>query len=113
MPRFAILAHDHPFPHWDFFLEVGEVLRSWRLLASLEPGVPVTAEVIGEHRLIYLDYEGPVSNGRGRVQRIDRGTFTWLSDDAGDVVVQLSGQVYQGRLTLAAGKAMFEASGGP
>ena len=33
MPRFVILEHDHPSLHWDFILEVGEVLWTWRLSA--------------------------------------------------------------------------------
>jgi hypothetical protein len=103
MPRFSILAHDYPAPHWDLFLETGDVLRSWRLLLPLADGVAVPAEPTGDHRLLYLDYEGPVSGGRGSVTRVDGGTFAWEADSPGRVVVRVAGTPFTGRLTLVRG----------
>jgi hypothetical protein len=91
MPRFVILEHDHPFLHWDFMLEAGDALATWRLSAPPAAGAEVDAEAIGDHRPAYLDYEGPVSGGRGRVVRWDAGTFDWLGRDEGRVVVELDG----------------------
>jgi len=39
----------------------------------LEPGQNLAAERIGEHRAMYLDYEGPVSGNRGTVSRLAAG----------------------------------------
>jgi DNA polymerase Ligase (LigD) len=100
MLRFAILEHDYPVPHWDLFLEAGDVLRSWRLLSPLEPGIAVPAEPTGDHRLLYLDYEGPVSVNRGTVARIDAGTFAWEADVEECVVVRIAGTHFVGRLIL-------------
>jgi DNA polymerase Ligase (LigD) len=100
MPRFSILAHDHPAPHWDLFLEAGEVLRSWRLLAPLAAGAVVPAEPTGDHRLLYLDYEGPVSGDRGSVTRVDSGTFIWETNSPEHVVVRIAGKQVSGRLAL-------------
>ena len=100
MPRFVILEHDHPFPHWDFMLESREVLRTWRLSALPVPGQAVAAEPIGDHRMAYLDYEGPVSRGRGKVVRWDAGTFEWEEDTAERVVVRLAGEKVRGTVTL-------------
>jgi hypothetical protein len=75
MPRYVILTHDHPFPHWDFMLEAEGVLRTWRLLAEPAARQSVPAERLADHRLAYLDYEGPVSGGRGSVARWDHGTY--------------------------------------
>ena len=100
MPRFAILAHDHPTPHWDLFLEAGNVSRTWRLLEPLRPGTDVIAEPIGDHRLLYLDYEGPVSGNRGTVARVDVGTFSWEIDTPDRLVVRLAGRRFTGRATL-------------
>ena len=72
--RFVILEHDHPRLHWDFMLEWGGVLRTWRLPAPPANG-DMIAEQIGDHRLAYLAYEGPVSGGRGKVKCWDRGTY--------------------------------------
>ena len=69
MPRFVVLEHDHPALHWDLMLEGDGVLRTWRLDAPPEPGKTVRATSSFDHRLIYLDYEGPISGGRGCVCR--------------------------------------------
>ena len=99
MPRFAILAHDWPAPHLDLLLEAGPVLRAWRLLG--EPGAaPVPAEPNADHRPLYLDYEGPVSGGRGAVTRWDAGTFEWVEDGPDRVVVELRGAKLAGRFAL-------------
>jgi hypothetical protein len=102
MPRFVILAHDWPTPHWDLLLEAGPVLRAWRLLAEPAPGRAVPAEANADHRLHYLDYEGTVTGGRGTVARWDAGTFDWLADRPGRVEVELRGARLTGRWTIAA-----------
>jgi hypothetical protein len=75
MPRFVILEHDQPNLHWDFMLETGDVLRTWRLAEAPNFGTAIQATAIGDHRKLYLDYEGPVSGGRGSVTRWDDGTY--------------------------------------
>ena len=100
MPRFAVLAHDHPAPHWDLFLEAGPVLRSWRILAPLDPDRPVPAEPGPDHRLLYLDYEGPVSAGRGTVARVDTGLFSYEIDTPDRLIVRLAGARFVGRLAI-------------
>ena len=77
--RFAILTHDHPFPHWDLLLEAGETCRTWRLLANPDSEGPIPAEILPDHRVFYLDYEGPVSGNRGTVLQWDSGECTWLT----------------------------------
>ena len=101
MPRFAVLAHDQPTPHWDLFLEAGTVLRSWRLPPELPAGSPVPAEPAADHRLASLDYEGPVSGGRGSVTRVDAGSFAWVRDESDIQVVRLAGGRFAGLLTLS------------
>ena len=74
MLRFVVLEHDHPVPHWDFMLEANGSLRTWRLASQPCPGCAIAATPLAEHRLAYLDYEGPVRGGRGSVVRWDRGS---------------------------------------
>jgi hypothetical protein len=100
MPRFVILEHDHPFPHLDFMIESGEKLRTWRLATKPTPGAAIAAEAIGDHRKEYLDYEGPVSGGRGRVSRWDAGTFAVESESAGEVRLKLAGVRLKGSVEL-------------
>jgi len=100
MPRYVILEHNHPELHWDLMLEDGETLRTWRLARPPEPGVNGPALLIGNHRRVYLDYEGPVSGGRGTVQRWDAGEFDWLVDEPAKVQVRCRGSKLQGILQL-------------
>jgi len=100
MPRFVILEHDHPFLHWDLMLEAGNVLRAWRLLEQPVPRRTIHAEALGDHRSLYLDYEGPVSGNRGSVRRWDAGTFTWELDTPERVAVCLEGNRCRGQAIL-------------
>ncbi|HJZ58253.1 MAG TPA: DNA polymerase ligase N-terminal domain-containing protein [Gemmataceae bacterium] len=107
MPRFVILEHDWPTTHWDFLLEAGAVLRSWRLLGEPAVGRDVPAEPNFDHRLLYLDYEGPLSGDRGRVRRWDAGTFDWVEDGPERVVVELNGGRLRCRAELVSSRARF------
>jgi len=100
MPRFVVLTHDHPFLHWDFMLEAGDTLRTWRLHDSPESQRGILADALPHHRLHYLSYEGPVSRGRGEVRRWDWGEYVSVTDEPSCVEVTLSGQRLRGRATL-------------
>ncbi len=100
MPRYVILEHDHPSLHWDFMLEVGDVLRTWRLAAPPQPGEEVLATALPDHRRMYLDYEGPVSGDRGRVVRWDSGTFVWNGNESDHLAVDLRGGRLEGTAIL-------------
>ena len=98
--RFVFLIHDHPAPHCDILLQEGGRLLSW----SGEPGCHCRtgAAVVQrpDHRLLYLDYEGPVSENRGQVVRIDGGNLTWIDCSPELVRVNLQGKHHQGVLEL-------------
>ena len=98
--RFAILTHDHPFFHWDLLLEAGKVAWTWRLLDEPGPDRTVRAERIGDHRLQYLDYEGPVSRDRGQVSRWDAGTYRILNETEEELTVLLFGMRGEWQLIL-------------
>ncbi|QGQ22924.1 hypothetical protein F1728_09670 [Gimesia benthica] len=107
MQQYVILRHNHPELHWDLMLEEGDVLKTWRLPqppeidpASDETSLDLTAEALPDHRLVYLEYEGPVSGDRGEVSRWDRGTFTLLERSEDQLVALLTGEELAGRLTL-------------
>jgi hypothetical protein len=71
-----------------FESEPGGLLVTWRSpVWPLEANAPL--QRLGDHRRDYLSYEGPVSNDRGSVQRIGKGTFEWLSREAVKVVIRL------------------------
>lgn len=82
--RFVILHHTYADQqagsasgeHWDLMLERDGILMTWQLLTEPKgaESLPIRARRIGDHRLAYLTYEGPLSGDRGHVRRIDAGT---------------------------------------
>lgn len=100
MPRFVILDHDWPEPHADLLLENGATLLAWRLPLPVPLKGTMPATRLPDHRLVYLDYEGPVSRDRGRVRRIDAGEFTWASREEGRLVLDLVGARLGGRVEI-------------
>ena len=107
MPRFVLLRHECPPEyekpsHWDFMLEWQEVLRTWELrelpqawaqsLGESFQRSTVEAIALPDHRLDYLDYEGPVSGDRGTVCCCDRGSYELLQSDANTIKVRLEGE---------------------
>jgi hypothetical protein len=101
MPRFAVLQHDSPQGrHWDFMLETREALATWALAEPPDAAAAIAAEVLPDHRTAYLDYEGPVSEGRGSVTRWDRGTYQLNRYEADEVVAVVAGEILIGEITL-------------
>jgi len=101
MPRFVVLEHDGPGGrHWDFMLEAPAALATWALRAAPDSPGSVTAEGLADHRLAYLDYEGPVSGERGSVTRWDHGDYVDEHETEGCRVVRLAGQRLKGTATL-------------
>ena len=106
MPRFVILYHDcprdRPRPsHWDFLLENGDRLRAFALLEEPIAGRAIEALPLADHRLDYLDYEGPVSGDRGTVRRWDQGDYELITAAADHLIVDLDGHRIHGRCELA------------
>jgi len=111
MPSFVVLEHDHPRLHWDLMLDTGDALRTWRLGALPKTGVTTDCESLPDHRRAYLDYEGPVSGGRGRVSRVIAGQYELIQESAGELRLRLAfpGGILEATLTptAGAGQAVF------
>ena len=105
MPRFVLLLHETPAgyarpTHFDLMLESGDALLTWSLMELPTSGTIVAAEQLPNHRVMYLDYEGPVSGDRGDVQRIEAGEFEWIETTPRRFQAQLTGEKLRGRLVL-------------
>lgn len=103
--RFAILHHrTKTGEHWDLLLEPapGEKLWTWQLHHNplMAGNEPIEATRIGDHRPIYLTYEGPISGDRGEVTQVDAGKVEWLQRGEGVILVQLAGLRLKGSYTL-------------
>jgi len=108
MPRFVVLLHETPADyergtHFDLMLEKEEVLLTWALDRLPTAGSSVEAERLPDHRLMYLDYEGPVSGDRGNVRRVDAGDFTWIEQQPRGYKALVRGQMLAGRLVIEQG----------
>jgi hypothetical protein len=101
MPRFVILRHDDSRGvHFDLMLEMGEMLRTWALAESPRPNVEITAEALPDHRLAYLQYEGPISGDRGVVTRCEEGIFTVAEQSDDRWSIDFAGRTLIGRVEL-------------
>lgn len=129
MPQFVILFHELPDEsqwksHWDLMLEFDGSLKSWALDESplFEVDLPLAPEAdsepatypraqmikrvilgnrVADHRIEYLTYEGPVSNNRGSVRSVDRGTYSnWETDSLGNHSFQLNGNHFESKVDI-------------
>jgi hypothetical protein len=105
MPRFVILEHIgtstyKPGVHWDLLLEDGEVLRAWEVPQPLDSQVEQSVRQLPDHRKLYLDYEGPLSNNRGTVAQWDRGTYSLLNQADGKLMLKFAGSIVRGEIHL-------------
>ena len=102
MPLFVLLEHRWNGLHYDLMLETepGGCLRTWAIDEEVVAGKNLQARELPAHRAIYLDYEGEVSGGRGRVKRLDRGEYEprqWAEDV---IRVRLAGDQLVGEIEL-------------
>ena len=63
-------------------IQTGPVLRTWALEAEpfSDRSIPAAALVLPDHRLAYLNYEGPISGNRGNVTRCAAGGFEIIAE---------------------------------
>ncbi len=106
MPRFVVQEHFTTPHHFDFMLERGEVLATWSFALPPEQALGgQDGARIHDHRRVYLEYEGEISGGRGRVAIHDRGEYDTLEWTHERVRVTLRGG-------MLAGEWMLENAGG-
>ena len=96
--RFVVLQHFLVGEcHFDWLFESPstDLLTTWQ--TEIWPlGLGETpCRRLPDHRRIYLTYEGPVLLNRGRVQRIEAGTYTAVSATEARFVAALHGQIHQ------------------
>jgi len=104
--RFVIQEHmagiQHRRIHWDFMLESGSILQTYRLDKSAGEILhsPANAVRIFNHPLKFLTYQGPVSKGRGNVHIVEAGTYQTIRRVQNKLELNLSGQILKGNFTL-------------
>ncbi len=112
MPEFVILEHQREGEetHWDLMLEVGDILKTFRLDIrphSIGPGIAKAAPIF-DHDRRFLTYEGPVNQGTGCVRRVDVGSYETRSQDSAHWKLTLMGQTLSGEYELNRSEANTE-----
>ena len=101
--KFVIQEHTNPEGvHWDFMLELGQCLQTYRLQIAPEDMLKkqTAGERIPDHPLKFLTYQGPVNNGTGTVSIAEQGTCRIISQDQGRIELSLKGKILNGNCTL-------------
>ena len=105
MKRFVLLLHKVPQDfgrgtHFDLMLESEVGLMTWAIERIPRPAETIEAMKLPDHRVEYLDYEGPVSKNRGVVTRVDSGRFEYLQATSDRIDVAMFGTKLTGRASL-------------
>jgi hypothetical protein len=101
--RYVILKHTTPKDtHFDFMLETGDHLSTWRINIGPEElkTTPAKAEKIFDHKLKFLTYQGPVNNGPGNVTTADKGTYSIITQTSEKLQIQIDANILSGTYTL-------------
>jgi hypothetical protein len=100
MPQFVILEHRHQGLHYDLMLEKDGVLLTWQFEQPPAGNPPRNCRRLPDHRLMYLNYEGPVSGNRGDVKVWDKGVLDLLSCSEKELHFKLRGNIIKGIFIL-------------
>lgn len=91
--RYVVLLHTQKEgDHFDLMIDNGERLATWKMSVAPETARDgeLECERIGDHRRIYLDYQGPISGDRGHVTQHDAGQclVTVMTESQWDIVFE-------------------------
>jgi hypothetical protein len=106
MLRYVVLRHHLPEQasrpsHWDLMFDLGDpTLPTWALERPPDDDFEQHAIRLADHRRAYLEYEGPLTLDRGRVERWDRGICSVLSLVTDSWQLHLQGERLSGAISL-------------
>jgi len=103
--RFVIQKHQATHLHYDFRLEMDNVLKSWAVPKEppTQPGIRRLAVQVEDHALDYIDFEGTIPEGEygaGTVEIWDKGTYTLKSRSDKVIEFALDGSRLKGNYAL-------------
>jgi len=103
--RFVIQKHRATHLHYDFRLEMDNVLKSWAVPKEppTQPGVRRLAVQVEDHELSYIDFEGAIPEGEygaGTVEIWDKGTYMLKNRSDKIIEFTLNGSRLKGNYAL-------------
>jgi len=103
--RFVIQKHRATHLHYDFRLEMDNVLKSWAVPKGppTEAGVRRLAVQVEDHALDYISFEGTIPEGEygaGTVEIWDKGTYTLKNRTDKKIEFTLHGSKLKGDYAL-------------
>jgi len=102
--KFVIHHHITVDNHYDLMVERGNTLITWQIPENIfnqfKSGSEIEAEKIQDHRKKYLEYQGPVSCDRGRVQIFDSGEYSDIIWNNEEIKINILGNRIQGLLSI-------------
>lgn len=103
--RFVIQKHQATHLHYDFRLEMDNMLKSWAVPKEppAQPGIRRLAVQVEDHELSYIDFEGIIPEGEygaGLVEIWDKGTYTLMNRTDKIIEFALDGSRLKGNYAL-------------
>ncbi len=102
--RFVVQEHWASHHHFDFRLEMDDVLKSWAVPKGVpeKSGVKHLAINVEDHALDYIDFEGEISEGygAGTVKIFDKGEYELIKRSEHSLIFELKGEVLKGKYKL-------------
>jgi len=103
--RFVIQKHQATHLHYDFRLELDNVLKSWAVPKEppTQPGIRRLAVQVEDHELDYIGFEGAIPKGEygaGTVEIWDKGTFMLKNRTDKTIEFTLDGSKLKGDYAL-------------
>jgi len=103
--RFVIQKHRATHLHYDFRLEMDNVLKSWAVPKEppTQPSIRRLAVQVEDHELSYIDFEGAIPEGEygaGTVEIWDKGTYMLKNRSDKIIEFTLDGSKLKGNYAL-------------
>jgi DNA ligase D-like protein (predicted 3'-phosphoesterase) len=103
--RFVVQKHAATHLHYDFRLEMDNILKSWAVPKEppTETGIKRLAVQVEDHQLSYINFKGTIAEGEygaGKVEIWDKGNYTLKHRSENKIVFTLQGTKLNGDYTL-------------